>query len=257
VIGFFDGWLDPDAWRAIENCVSVHRTPSSNGLARALIEMYFEEGQDLRTTVLIAESQPGAYGRNGRSWSAPEGRGLYLTVVRRAVEGEPLSVIPIAVARWAAEVLREKTGVPVELKWPNDLYAGRRKLAGVIAESRTQGDETYVAIGIGINVLGASAELGVPDATTIQEETGKAYPLPALLQAVLDRFDRELSAPRWDQEVAAWELASLHHPGDRMTIRRNGEEVTGEYLGLDPSGFLRLRTEKGEAVVSTGEVAKW
>jgi len=42
-----------------------------------------------------------------------------------------------------------------------------------------------------------------------------------------------------------------------MTIRRNGEEVTGEYLGLDPSGFLRLRTEKGEAVVSTGEVAKW
>jgi BirA family biotin operon repressor/biotin-[acetyl-CoA-carboxylase] ligase len=257
VIGYAGGWLDPNAWSAIENCVAVHRTPSSNGLARALIEMYFDEGQELRTTALIAESQPEAYGRNGRSWAAPEGRGLYLTVVRRAAEGEPLSVIPIAVARWTAEVLREKTGVSVELKWPNDLYAGRRKLAGVLAESRTQGDETYVAVGIGINVLGSPKSLGIPDATTVEEETGKAFPLPALLQAVLDRVDRELAAPQWDREVAAWELASLHRPGDRMTIRRNGEEVTGEYLGLNPSGFLRLRTEKGEAVVSSGEVAAW
>jgi hypothetical protein len=42
-----------------------------------------------------------------------------------------------------------------------------------------------------------------------------------------------------------------------MTVRRNGEEVTGEYLGLNPAGFLRLRTEKGEAVVASGEVSEW
>lgn len=257
MIGFGGGWLDPDPWQAIENCVAVHRTPSSNGLARALIELYFDEGQELRTTALIAEAQPGAYGRNGRAWAAPEGRGLYLTVVRRAVEGEPLSIIPIAVARWTAEVLREKTGTAVELKWPNDLYARRRKLAGVVAESRTQGDDTYVAVGIGINVLGEAAALGVPNATTVEDETGRAYPLPELLQALLDRFDRELAAPRWDREVAAWELASLHRPGDRITVSRNGEEISGEYLGLNPSGFLRLRTEKGEAVVANGEVSKW
>ena len=100
MIGFGGGWIDPAGWRALENCVAFHRIPSSNGLARNLIELYFEEGQDLRTTVLIAESQPGAYGRNGRSWVAPEGKGLYLTVVRRAAEGEPLSIVPIAVARW-------------------------------------------------------------------------------------------------------------------------------------------------------------
>lgn len=257
MIGFAGGWLDPDSWRAIENCVAVHRTPSSNGLARALIEMYFDEGQPLRTTALVAESQPGAYGRNGRAWSAPEGRGLYLTIVRRVVEGEPLSVVPIAVARWTAEVLREATGVAVELKWPNDLYASRRKLAGVLSESRTQGDDTYVAVGIGINVLGHGDELGVPNATTIEEETGRAFPLSALLQALLDRLDRELAAPHWDREASAWELASLHRLGDRLTVRRNGEELQGEYLGLSPAGFLRLRTETGEAIVSSGEVSQW
>lgn len=257
MIGFAGGWLDPDAWHAIENCVSLHRTPSSNALARALVEVYLDEGSELPTTALIAETQPGAYGRNGRSWAAPEGKGLYLTVVRRAAKEEPLSVVPIAVARWTVEVLQEKTGVAAELKWPNDLYARRRKLAGVIAESRTQGEDTYIAIGIGINVLGKSGALGVANATTVEEETGRAYPLAPLLQALLDRFDRELSAPRWDREVSAWELASLHHRGDRMTVRRNGEDLTGEYLGLDASGFLRLRTETGEAIVANGEVSQW
>ena len=257
MIGFSDGWLDANSWRAIENCICIRRVPSSNGLARELIEMYFEEGQELRSTVLIAESQPEAYGRNGRAWAAPEGKGLYLTIVRRAPAGEPLSIVPIAVARWTAEVLREKTGVAVELKWPNDLYTRRRKLAGVIAESRTQGEDTYVSVGIGINVRGRAGALGVPNATTIEEETGRAQPLAPLLQALLDRFDRELAAPKWEDEVSAWELASLHRPGDRLTILRNGEELTGEYMGLDPSGFLRLRTESGEAIVASGEVAQW
>jgi BirA family biotin operon repressor/biotin-[acetyl-CoA-carboxylase] ligase len=231
--------------------------PSSNALGRDLIELYFDEDQTLRPTVLIAESQPEAYGRNARAWSAPPGRGIYLTILRPAAEGEPLSLMPIAAARWAAEVLRESTGVGIELKWPNDLYCGRAKLAGVIAESRTQGDSTYVALGIGVNVAGSGAELGVPDATTLEEQARRSLDRAALLQALLDRFDRELAAPRWSEEVRAWERASLHRPGDRLTVRRNGEEVTGQYIGLDPSGFLRLRTESGEAVVSSGEVAAW
>lgn len=257
MIAFSGGWLDPDGWRVLENCVCLNSIPSSNGLARELVEAYFEEDQELRTTVLAAEAQPGAYGRNGRAWSAPAGQGLYLTVVRRAAKAEPLSIVPIAVARWASEALREKTGAAIELKWPNDLYSGGRKLAGVIAESRTQGDDTYIAVGIGVNVRGRSDALGVPNATTLEELTGKKLAIAGLVQAILDRLDRELAAPRWDEEVREWELASLHRPGDRLTIRRNGEELRGEYLGLDPAGFLRLKTEAGETIVATGEVAQW
>jgi BirA family biotin operon repressor/biotin-[acetyl-CoA-carboxylase] ligase len=257
VIAFSGGWLDPDGWRVLENCICLNSIASSNGLARELVEAYFEEDQELRTTVLAAEAQPGAYGRNGRAWSAPAGQGLYLTVVRRAAQAEPLSIVPIAVARWASEALREKTGAAIELKWPNDLYSGGRKLAGVIAESRTQGDDTYIAVGIGVNVRGRSDALGVPNATTLEELTGKKLAIAELVQAILDRLDRELAAPRWAEEVREWELASLHRPGDRLTIRRNGEELCGEYLGLDPAGFLRLKTEAGETIVATGEVAQW
>ena len=177
--------------------------------------------------------------------------------MRPASAGEPLSLVPIAVARWARAVLAEQTGAAITLKWPNDLYVGRRKVGGVIAESRTQGDETCLAVGIGINVLGRADAIGVPGATTLEEETGRGLALTPLLQAVLDRIDRELGAPRWSEEVREWELVAAHRPGDRMTVRRNGDEVSGAYLGLDPSGFLRLATDAGETTVATGEVAAW
>ena len=127
----------------------------------------------------------------------------------------------------------------------------------MIAESRTQGEDTWLAIGVGINVLGKASALGVPDATTIEEETGRAPGLPALLQALLDRFDRELAAPRWHEEAREWERVAAHRPGDRLTIRRDGEEISGAYVGLDASGFLRLETGTGETTIAAGEVAAW
>lgn len=257
MIAYAGGWLDPGRWRMLENCVCFHAIPSSNALARELIELYFDEGQDMSTTVLAAEAQPGAYGKHERRWEAPAGQGLYLTLVRRAGEAEPLSIVPLAAARWAREVLVGETGAAIELKWPNDLYVGRRKLAGVIAESRTQGEDTCVAIGIGVNVRGASSGLGVANATTLEEETGKSLALAPLLQALLDRFDRELAAPRWDEEVRAWELVATHRLGDRLTVRKNGGEITGAYMGLDRSGFLRLETDAGEATVASGELTSW
>ena len=95
------------------------------------------------------------------------------------------------------------------------------------------------------------------NATTLEQESGKSLGLAPLLQALLDRFDRELAAPRWGDEVHAWELVAAHRPGDRLTVRRNGEEITGAYVGLDASGFLRLATDAGETTVATGEVAAW
>jgi BirA family transcriptional regulator, biotin operon repressor / biotin---[acetyl-CoA-carboxylase] ligase len=257
VIAFSDGSIDPGRLRVIENFVCLRSIPSSNALARDLIDMYFEEDQKIRPTVIAAEAQPGAYGRNGRTWAAPAGQGLYFTILRRPAQGEPLSVVPIAFARWIRDVLQKETGVAVALKWPNDLYVGRRKLAGVLSESRTQGEDTGLAVGVGINVLGSSSALGAPNATTLEEESGRRLSLAGLLQALLERVDAGLAGPKWPEEIRAWESASLHRPGDLLIVRRGEEEVRGEYLGLDPAGFLRLKTASGETVVSGGEVAQW
>lgn len=256
MIPFAGGRLDPSGWHVLENVTSLGAVGSSNDLARAVIEMYFEEEQELPPSLFVAESQPQARGRKGR-WEAPAGRGLYFTLALKLEATEPVSLVPLAIARWTREALCEATGVAPELKWPNDLYVGRRKLAGVLSEARTQGGKTYVAVGVGINVLGSAGDLGVPNATTLQEESGGAFSLPVLLQALIDRFDRELAKPNWSEEVDAWERVSVHRPGDRITVHREGEDVRGEYLGLDSSGFLRLRTGRGETTVSSGELAEW
>jgi len=257
VIEFGGGALDPGRWSVFENVACLVSIGSSNDLAREVIDIYFQEEQKLPATVFLAEDQPGARGRGGREWKAPKGRGVYLTFVRPAPGGEPLSVVPIAVARWTREAIKESCALAAELKWPNDLYVGRRKLAGVLAEARTQGDETYLAVGIGINVLGPAGEVGVPDATTVEEETGRAPSVLTALQALLDRLDRELTRADWSREVEEWERVSLHRPGDRMRVRREGKELTGQYVGLDPCGFLRLKTPSGEAVVANGELDEW
>jgi BirA family biotin operon repressor/biotin-[acetyl-CoA-carboxylase] ligase len=256
-IPFAGGTLDPDRWTFFENLTCLVSTPSSNDLAREVIDIYFAEDQALPPTVFVAEGEPRARGRGGREWKAPKGRGLYLTFLRPVGEGEPLSVVPIAVARWIREALKEACGVDARLKWPNDLYVGRRKLAGVLSEARTQGDDSYLAVGVGVNARGAAADVGAPAATTIEEELGRPVEIAPLVQAIVDRLDSELAHPDWPREVGEWERISVHRKGDTIRVRRDGELVTGQYVGLDPSGFLRLKTLGGEAVVASGELEEW
>jgi BirA family biotin operon repressor/biotin-[acetyl-CoA-carboxylase] ligase len=257
VIPFAGGVLDPGLWPFFENVACLGSVRSSNDLARELIELYLQEEQTLPPTLILAEEQPGARGRSGRRWHAPAGRGIYATLIRRMGRREPLSLVPIAVARWLRDGLFEVARVASELKWPNDLYARGRKLGGVLAEARTQGEETYIAVGFGINVQGSAASLGVAGATTVEEEAGRAVEVAPLVQRLAERLGGELAVPRWEREVELWERASVHRRGDRLTVRRNGEEKMGEYLGLDASGFLRLRTPAGEEVFANGELASW
>ena len=256
-IPFAGGALDPHRWRVFENLTCLVSTPSSNDLAREVIDVYFAEDQAIPATVFVAETQPKARGRGGKEWKTAKGRGVYLTILRPVPDGEPVSVVPIAVARWVREALKEASGLEARLKWPNDLYVGRRKIAGVLSEARTQGDESYLAVGIGVNARGRAADVGVPAATTIEEEIGRDIEIAPLVQAVVDRIDSELAHPDWQREVEEWEKASVHRPGDLLRVRRNGETVTGRYLGLDPSGFLRLETADGATVVASGELEEW
>jgi BirA family transcriptional regulator, biotin operon repressor / biotin---[acetyl-CoA-carboxylase] ligase len=257
VIPFASGELTARRWKSFENLVCLKEIGSSSDLARELMELYFGEDQKLVPTVILAESQTRARGRKGDPWRAPAKQGIYFTFVRPAAPHEPLSLVPIAVARWIRDAILDATRVSAVLKWPNDLYVGRKKLAGVIAESRTQGEDTYIAVGLGLNVAGRGSDLGVDGATTVSEEAGRPISLAPLAQAILDRLDRELTDPHWQLEVERWEKSAAHHPGDCLTIRQGESELTGEYRGLSPEGFLRLGIGSGETVIATGELAKW
>lgn len=108
-------------------------------------------------TVVLADSQHGAYGRMGREWSAPKG-GLWFSIILNQEKIMP--ALPLLFGLWNAQFISSQLGVDCKLHWPNDLYVSGRKLAGILIESNVDcSGKGFSIVGIGINLLNRSAEL--------------------------------------------------------------------------------------------------
>jgi len=155
---------------------------------------------DPEGTVVVAGEQTAGRGRLGRTWLAPAGTSLLCSVqLRPEVPGERLPELTGVAARSVAETVEALTGLEAELKFPNDVLLGGRKVAGVLAEAR----EGRVVLGIGINANIPEGELprevGRP-ATSLLVETGReldrAELLAELLERLEHRYDEWLSGAR-------------------------------------------------------------
>ena len=142
----------------------------------------------------VAEEQTEGRGRPGRRWLAPHGTSLLCSLqLRPDVPGKRLPELTGVAAQSVAETVAALAGVEPELKFPNDVLVGGRKLAGVLAEAR----EGRVVLGVGINVnVGAGAlpsDVDTP-ATSLLVETGRELDRAELLAELLERFERRYDA---------------------------------------------------------------
>jgi BirA family transcriptional regulator, biotin operon repressor / biotin---[acetyl-CoA-carboxylase] ligase len=104
-------------------------------------------------TLVIANEQTAGRGRGGKSWQSSPGAGIWLTLVERPMDTSGLDVLSLRVGLAAAEALDRFAAEPIRLKWPNDLYIDRGKLAGILVEARWREQSVeWVAIGLGVNV---------------------------------------------------------------------------------------------------------
>ena len=256
----FDGSFEPGEFHRLKNFILFATIDSTNELARGLIEHAAAEDVPLLPSVVAARSQTRGRGRRDRPWQSPPG-GLYATFVFSSAPGPRLGLLPLAAALWTAEALSETTGLATELKWPNDVLCHGRKIAGILTEARTRGDQTDFAVGIGVNVSGAIADLREPGATTAEREAGERPSLAKLFLSLCRRFDDFLRDPRFENIVPSWRERSAHRVGDRMTVLV-GEpgaprRVSGQFAGLNSEGFLCLSTGEGETQVCAGEIQQW
>lgn len=166
-----------------EPCLYYDEVGSTNDVAAALAAAGEPEG-----TAVVAASQTHGRGRRGRAWCSPPGAGLYVTVILRP----PSSVAPLVTLTGgvaAAEGIRRATGLPVELKWPNDLVVGRpwRKLGGLLAEASSAAAAVeWVVLGIGVNLRAAPWPPEVARvATAIEVELGRPVDPASVLVEVL------------------------------------------------------------------------
>ncbi|MDE2029268.1 MAG: biotin--[acetyl-CoA-carboxylase] ligase [Alphaproteobacteria bacterium] len=224
----------------------LEQTASTNDDARQAAENGAPAG-----TVIWALRQSAGRGRQGRVWESPEGN-LYCSIVLRpAIERGAWGLYSFVAALAIADTMRGfLPSAPIELKWPNDVLVGGKKISGLLLEA----GENFLIVGIGLNIR-HSPENPLYPATSLAAEGAGMLQAEVVLDELLaalgrwaERLEKQGFAPIRD----AW-LA--HARKGALRVRLPDAEIQGEFAGLDEQGRLQLRlADRTICVIASGDV---
>jgi BirA family biotin operon repressor/biotin-[acetyl-CoA-carboxylase] ligase len=228
---------------------------STNDVAAACVQSWSDadERGSPEGLVVMADAQTSGRGRYGRVWVSPPGSGLYVSVLLTpaAARHDPLRatmIVTLMAGVAIAEGIEAATGLRADLKWPNDLLVGRRKLAGILSEGIAAGGGARaprvdaVVVGFGINVGAASLPAELRDrVTSIESELGRTADRPGVLAGALAalaaRYD-DLLAGRFDAILDAWRRRARASVGAKVAWHTPDGPKSGVTAGIDDLGAL-------------------
>jgi BirA family biotin operon repressor/biotin-[acetyl-CoA-carboxylase] ligase len=219
--------------------------------------------------VFLAEEQTAGRGRSGHSWHSEPGNGIYCSFLLRPPIS-PADALWLSLIAGVAvqDAVREITGLLPDIRWPNDLLLSEKKFAGILTEmssETTRVQHAVIGVGINVNHPGFPPELD-RSSTSLRLETGKEWRRFELVAALMRALDREyrgllrtLSGPvrtpnlRFQPMIKRVESRSSYAQGKAVHVEEDGG-YSGVTDGLDPRGFLRVRTNQGLRIVVSGGV---
>jgi BirA family biotin operon repressor/biotin-[acetyl-CoA-carboxylase] ligase len=237
-------------------CHCYKAVKSTNDTAAQLAEQKAEHG-----TVVTAEEQLKGRGRLGRTWYSPPGTGIYVSVILRPnFVPDKAPAISIVAAIALADTFAKWVAADVQIKWPNDVWIGGRKVAGILTElSADRKKVHHIVVGIGINVNHTRGQ--IPEelsqiATSLRQAVRKPVRRIEVLQLFLKNFEREF---RLYEEHG---LSKSHGKvrrysaliGQPVAVRIGRKIIEGTAEDIDTDGRLILRTAAGVVPVTAGEV---
>lgn len=227
---------------------------STNTLVKGLVPSGIPDG-----FTLVAASQIAGKGRLGRSFQSPEG-GLYLSMLlfpRCPLEhtAQLTPCVGVAVCRAIARVC----GITPEIKWPNDLLIGGRKLCGILVESSSFRGRRFVVVGVGINVNTDPADFPPElreSATSLAAALGREVDLQAFACAELEELDAMYAQWQADPACCLDDYRRLCVSTDRaVTLIESGLSRPAYAKGIDDDYSLIVEVDGHEEHISTGEVS--
>jgi BirA family biotin operon repressor/biotin-[acetyl-CoA-carboxylase] ligase len=211
-------------------------------------------------TLIVADHQTQGKGRLGRKWESPAGKGLYFTLsIRPRFKPEHLPLVTLAGGIALGNILKKYELPPLIIKWPNDIWMEKKKVAGILSESAVQGKNVeFVNIGIGINVSQGpedfSPELRAT-ATSLRGLRPRDWDRAKILSDLLPELFREidlLAAQGPESLIRRWE-ADSGMVGRGVIAQVNGQEKTGKVTGLSREGHLIVQQANGEKLTLVDE----
>jgi len=240
------------------NIVHYFRTDSTNAVALKLAAEGAEHG-----TVVVAEEQTAGRGRLGRSWYSERASGIYASIILRPPLSPATAPVLTLMAGLAAQrAVSGATGLPVDIRWPNDLLVNGKKVCGILTEMSAELDRLHaVVLGIGVNVnhslMPAALEI---IATSLRMEAHRGLSRSQVLVALLREIDRhyQLLLKNGNKAITErWEAASTFAHGKRVRVVTAAGDAQATTTGVDPSGALKIQYDDGrqESLVA-GEVVE-
>lgn len=242
-LGCWADYIEPRHAAGIGRRLAVYRrTASTQDTARQLVAASPEAAIG---TVVAADHQTAGRGRLGRRWFAPPGSALLVTAIvdARSATADRLVLGSCCALGRAVERL---TGLATEVRWPNDLLVGGRKLAGILVE--TVGPAAL--IGIGVNLAVDPADLPADDAgrsvvATSLTALGRPVDRLRLLDTLLTELDAALAASTDDDELRRFWRDRSCLIQQRITVSSAGRSLTGRVIDVDPQHGLILEPDAG------------
>jgi BirA family transcriptional regulator, biotin operon repressor / biotin---[acetyl-CoA-carboxylase] ligase len=206
--------------------------------------------------LVLAEEQTAGRGRQDRSWWAPPGSSLLMSLLLRpSIAAASAGQLTMCLGLGAVEGIERLTSLRVGLKWPNDLVLNGRKLGGMLSEARLVGGQIeYAVLGLGLNVnldvKDGSEQSVVPadvaaSATSLQMALGEPVDRLALLAAILERCEKwYMGLLAGESPYSAW-LAHLDTLGRRVRVSMAPGTLEGVATGASPEGALLLQDDHG------------
>lgn len=214
-------------------------------------------------TVISTYDQTAGRGQIGRSWASTPGQNLTFSLIlyprQLPVRQQFLlsQAISLAVADTVAHYLPTHD---VAVKWPNDIYLDRRKVAGILIQNSLQGQQIRAAVvGIGLNVNQTVFPASVPNATSLAQASASTYILEEVRGQLFQHLEQRYLALRGGAHATLQQHyldRLLDYQVQHTYQRATGERFVGRITGIDAQGRLVIRHGQGEEHFSLGEVSR-
>lgn len=210
---------------------------------------------------VVAREQTAGRGRQQRVWASPKDAGLYFSVVLRPqLDPAMWPLLTFAAALAARDALDEACALRTDIKWPNDLLSGGRKLCGVLAETVETARGRACVVGVGINLTARAYPPGLrAQATSVEDVAGtppdREAVLAALVRALARRYQQLHGPGGAARTVRDWAESSSYADGRGVRVALGDDTFEGTTRGVEPDGALRVETDAGEIkIIRAGDV---
>ena len=222
-------------------------TTSTNDVIEKLARDGVKEG-----VVVFAESQTKGRGRLGRKWMSPTHKGLWFSILLRPnLRPQETTQLTVASATALRRAIKTVTGISAEIKWPNDLLIGGKKVVGILTELSAELDRVqHIILGIGVDVNQDATEFPAElrkIATSLKLEAGEEVSRAELATEILRELDFDyarICGGKFSQVADEWE-AGCATIGKNVSVQMGSRLVCGRAEALDDDGALLVRTEHG------------